>query len=171
MRSDRIEDKKGNIIYNKIPETREGTDEQTAYKVLYLLRGGIEEEGGTSRGLSIQLKKDNEIGGKTGTTNNASDGWYMGLTKDLVSGVWVGGDERNIHFESWLEGSGARTARPIWDIFMQKVYADSTLGITKGPFPKPDKGLDMELDCNQYDESDTTIVQQKPWDPDSIDIL
>ena len=74
----------------------------------------------------VELKQDsdyetlsyNEIGGKTGTTNNASDGWYMGITHNLVTGVWVGGDERSIHFPSWDFGQGARSARPIWDKFM-----------------------------------------------------
>ena len=87
-----------------------------------MLRGGVEEEGGTSVYLPYELKVDNEIGGKTGTTNNASDGWYMGITKDLVTGVWVGGDERSIHFEQWSEGQGGRTARPIWSKYMPKDY-------------------------------------------------
>ena len=71
-------------------------------------RGGVEESGGTSVGLPYELKKDNEIGGKTGTTNDASDGWYMGVTHDLVTGIWVGGDERAIHFPSWVMGQGAQ---------------------------------------------------------------
>ena len=96
------------------------------------------------------------FGGKTGTTQNASDGWYMAVTKDLVSGVWVGGDDRAIHFRSWVSGQGARTARPIWTNFMAKVYDDPSLGITKGPFEKPDRPLSVEIDCDMYDlERDT----------------
>ncbi|MDX1628011.1 MAG: transglycosylase domain-containing protein, partial [Fulvivirga sp.] len=146
----KIEDKNGNIIENFVPETRQAISQQTAYKMLYMLRGGIEEEGGTSRGLSMEVKIDNEIGGKTGTTNNASDGWYMGVTKDLVTGIWVGGDERSIHFRSWVLGQGGKTARPIWDKYMQKVYADEELPYEKGPFKRPVGGIDVTLDCSQY---------------------
>lgn len=157
-----IEDKNGNIVANFIPETRQGTSELTAYKMLFMLRGGVEESGGTSRGLSMDVKLDNEIGGKTGTTNDASDGWYMGLTKDLVSGVWVGGDEPVIHFRSWVSGQGSVTARPIWDKYMQRIYADSTLNYEKGPFMRPTRGLDVSLDCADYgtNENDSTQVEE-----------
>jgi penicillin-binding protein 1A len=160
----RIEDKNGNVIENFIPKTRQAINEQTAYKMIYMLRGGVEESGGTSGGLIRELKIDNEVGGKTGTTDNASDGWYMGLTHDLVSGVWVGGDERNVHFPSWSFGSGARTARPIWQNFMLKVYADASTGIAKGQFKRPASGLDISLDCSQVTESDSIEVKVKPWE-------
>ena len=146
----RIEDKYGNVIQEFPPKTREVLSEETAYIMVYMLMGGVEEEGGTSRGLSMAVKLDNELGGKTGTTQNYSDGWYIGLTKDLVSGVWVGGDERSIHFRTSELGQGARMARPIWDYYMQKVYADSLLGIEKGPFPKPIRKLSVEIDCAKY---------------------
>lgn len=166
----RIEDKNGNVIENFVPKTKQAISQQTAYKMLYMLRGGIEETGGTSRGLSMELKIDNEIGGKTGTTNNASDGWYMGVTKDLVTGIWVGGDERSIHFKNWAMGSGARTARPIWDIFMRDIYNDEELGYTKGKFPQPTGGLDVTLDCSEYSkvESDSLSFEEVPWDPNNI---
>lgn len=166
----RIEDKNGNILENFVPKTKQAMSEQNAYKMLYMLRGGVEESGGTSLGLSYELKVDNEIGGKTGTTNNASDGWYVGVTKDLVTGIWVGGDERSIHFRNWSMGSGGKTARPIWDIFMRKVYADDSLSYEKGPFARPSGGLDVSLDCNEYqlDESDSSVVTEA-WDPDQID--
>lgn len=166
----RIEDKNGNVVENFVPKTRQAISQQTAYKMLYMLRGGIEESGGTSRGISMELKIDNEIGGKTGTTNNASDGWYMGVTKDLVTGVWVGGEERSIHFRNWGMGSGARTARPIWDIFMRKVYEDQELAYEKGPFQQPQEGIDVTLDCDKYStvESDSVILEEEPWDPNSI---
>ncbi len=160
----RIEDKNGNVIQNFVPETKQAISEETAYLMLHMLKGGIEEQGGTSRGLSIEVKEGNEIGGKTGTTNNASDGWYMGVTKDLVTGVWVGGDERSIHFRNWYMGQGGRTARPIWDKYMQNIYADSLLGYEKGRFRKPPMGISVELDCSKYenlgvlDESDSLQV-------------
>ncbi|MEQ8363128.1 MAG: transglycosylase domain-containing protein [Cyclobacteriaceae bacterium] len=161
----RIEDKHGNVIENFVPKTRQAINEQTAYKMIYMLMGGVEERGGTSAGLSKELKEDNEIGGKTGTTNNASDGWYMGLTHDLVTGVWVGGDERSIHFPSWLFGQGGRSARPIWDKFMMKAYNDSESGITKGQFKRPSSGLDITLDCLKVSQNpDSVEVEIQPWD-------
>ncbi|HEY5692663.1 MAG TPA: transglycosylase domain-containing protein [Cyclobacteriaceae bacterium] len=161
----RIEDKHGNVIENFVPKTRQAINEQTAYKMIYMLMGGVEERGGTSAGISPELKIDNEIGGKTGTTNNASDGWYMGLTHDLVTGVWVGGDERSIHFPSWLFGQGGRTARPIWDKFMMKVYADAETGINKGQFKRPSSGLDISLDCLKVSQNpDSVEVEIQPWD-------
>ncbi|MEQ9659909.1 transglycosylase domain-containing protein [Fulvivirga sp.] len=166
----RIEDKNGNVIENFVPKTKQAISPQTAYKMLYMLRGGVEEQGGSSQGLSMELKIDNEIGGKTGTTNNASDGWYMGVTKDLVSGVWVGGDERSIHFRNWSLGQGSKTARPIWDQYMRSVYSDPTLGYEKGKFQQPPGGIDVALDCSRYGtvNSDSTVVEEPAWDPNSI---
>lgn len=160
----RIEDKNGNVMETFIPETRQAVNEQTAYKMIYMLRGGVEEEGGTSGGLPRELKIDNEIGGKTGTTNDASDGWYMGLTHDLVTGIWVGGDERAIRFPSWNFGQGTKTARPIWSRFMTKVYADTESGIVKGQFKRPLSGLDMNLECGKHLDSDSVEIdiQDKP---------
>jgi penicillin-binding protein 1A len=160
----RIEDKNGNVIENFVPKTRQSIDDQTAYKMIYMLRGGVEEQGGTSAGLPYELKKDNEIGGKTGTTNNASDGWYMGVTQNLVTGIWVGGDERSIHFRSWVHGQGGKSARPIWAKYMTKVYADPTVGVKKSPFRIPASGLDISLDCRDYRQQDSTQLTVKPWD-------
>lgn len=156
----RIEDKNGNVLESRVPKTRQAMSEETAYKMIYMLRGGVEIEGGTSGGLPRELKLDNEIGGKTGTTNNASDGWYVGITKDLVSGAWVGGDERSIHYLNWGDGAGSRTARPIWSKYMLRVYADKQLGYTKGYFKSPAK-LDITLDCAKYLQTDTLAAD--PW--------
>ncbi|MCU0356128.1 MAG: transglycosylase domain-containing protein [Cyclobacteriaceae bacterium] len=161
----RIEDRNGNVIENFVPKTREAISEQTAFKMVYMLQGGVEEEGGTSRGLSLEVKKDNEIGGKTGTTNNASDGWYMGITHNLVAGVWVGGDERSIHYRTWSMGQGSRTARPIWDLFMRRIYLDPTIEYKKGMFQRPKTGLDITLDCARYPGADTLqVLDENPWD-------
>ncbi len=161
----RIEDKNGNIIENFVPKTRESISDQTAYKMIYMLMGGVEEEGGTSSGLGHDIRENNEIGGKTGTTNDASDGWYMGVTHDLVSGVWVGGDERAIHFPSWDFGQGGKSARPIWEKFMRKIYADQSTGVTKGRFKWPSSGLDVTLDCNRYrNNPDSAEVEVRPFD-------
>lgn len=163
----RIEDKNGNVIEAFTPKTRQAMNEQTAYKMVYMLQGGVQEEGGTSRGLPKELKIDNEIGGKTGTTDNASDGWYMGITKDLVSGAWVGGDERSIHYRSWSQGQGGKTARPIWSSYMLKVYADESLPYKKGTFKRPSNGIDSTLDCDAY-ETVADSVAVEPWSPDDI---
>lgn len=157
----RIEDKNGNVLETRVPKTRQAMKESVAFKMVYMLMGGVEVSGGTSQGLPRELKVDNEIGGKTGTTNNASDGWYMGITKDLVSGAWVGGDEKSIHYRSWDMGQGSRTARPIWAGFMKRVYADETLPYKKGSFKRPGV-MDFRMDCNEYyvDPGDTTAVAQ-----------
>ena len=162
----RIEDKNGNVIQNFVPKTRQAISEQTAYKMIYMLMGGVEEEGGTSRGLTYNLKVDNEIGGKTGTTNNASDGWYMGVTHDLVSGAWVGGDERTIHYREWSLGQGGKTARPIWAAYMNKIYADTELEYKKGQFRRPSTGMDISLDCKAYEvPADSLGTPHENWDP------
>ncbi|RAI86956.1 penicillin-binding protein 1A [Algoriphagus yeomjeoni] len=149
---DRIEDKNGNVIQQFTAKKRPAMSEEHAYLMTYMLRGGFEESGGTSQGVDWELRQDNELGGKTGTTQNASDGWYMGISKDLVSGVWVGGDDRAIHFRNWYDGQGGRTARPIWQNYMKKVYADKSLGYTKGPFPRPERPLSIEIDCDVYEK-------------------
>ncbi len=149
---DRIEDKNGNVIQQFTPRKKPAMSEEHAYLMLYMLRGGFEEESGTSQGVPWTLREGNELGGKTGTTQNASDGWYMGVSKDLVSGTWVGGDDRAIHFRSWISGQGGRTARPIWVKFMTKVYDDKSLGYTKGPFPRPDRPLSIEINCDKYEQ-------------------
>ncbi|MDN5204060.1 transglycosylase domain-containing protein [Fulvivirgaceae bacterium BMA10] len=147
----RIEDKDGNVLYNPTPTTVEALSEEHAYIMLHMLKGSTEVEGGTGQGLGWFLKEGNEIGAKTGTTQNASDGWFMGVTKDLVAGAWVGGDNRSIHFRSWVEGQGARTAMPIYKKFLTKIYQNEELGYEKGPFKRPVKRLPMELDCDKYE--------------------
>ncbi len=146
----RIEDKYGNIIEVFPPRTREVLSEETAFLMVYMLMGATQETGGTAVGLSAEVRIGNEVGGKTGTTDNGSDGWFIGLTKDLVGGVWTGGDERSIHFRTTALGQGSKMARPIWDYFMQSVYADSLLGYEKGPFPRPIRPLSVEIDCAKY---------------------
>ena len=159
----RIEDKNGNILQEFPPKTFEAINEETAYLMLHMLKGAMEEEGGAALGLSYEVREGNEIGAKTGTTQNASDGWFVGITKDLAAGAWVGGDDRSIHFRDWVSGQGSRTARPIWNNFMERVYDDPETGITKGNFPKPIRKLSVEIDCDQYDditeESDSAEIE------------
>lgn len=146
----RIEDKHGNLIQEFPRTTREVLSEETAYLMTYMLMGATTEKGGTALGLSGAVRHENEIGAKTGTTQNASDGWFMGMTKDLVTGMWVGGDDRSIHFRTSAMGQGARMAMPMWDFYMQSIYADSVLGYTKGTFARPLRPLSVELDCEKH---------------------
>lgn len=162
---DRIEDKNGNVLQQFTPKKRPAMSEEHAYLMVYMMRGGFEESRGTSQGVPWTLRDEgNELGGKTGTTQNASDGWYMGMSKDLVSGTWVGGDDRAIHFRSWINGQGGQTARPIWVKYMAKVYGDPSLGYTKGPFPRPERPLSIEIDCDQY-ELNSTRFNDFDFDP------
>ena len=146
----RIEDKYGNLIQEFVPTKKEALSEETAFLMLHMLKGAKEEEGGTARGLNPELTINNDVGAKTGTTQNASDGWFIGVTHNLVSGAWVGGDDRSIHFRNWVLGQGARTAMPIWQQYMMDVYADDNLNIDKGKFDEPIKKINVEIDCSVY---------------------
>lgn len=122
----RIEDNKGNIISTFTPQYTEIISEETSHKMLEMLKAVINEGTGVRLRYRYQFKGD--IGGKTGTTQNNSDGWFIGVTPELVSGTWVGGEDRSIHFDNLREGQGASMALPVWALYMQKVYADETLG-------------------------------------------
>ncbi|WP_207425651.1 penicillin-binding protein 1A [Pedobacter sp. SYSU D00535] len=157
----RITDHNGHLIEEFKAEQKRVLSEEIAWLMLYMFRGGMEEPGGTSRSLwEWDLwKKGNQIGGKTGTSSDFVDGWYMGITKDLVSGVWVGADERSVHFRTSGTGEGAHTALPIFGKFMEKVYRDPSTGYTYGPFPKPTVEITREYNCvTPYVEVDTTIT-------------
>lgn len=136
----RIEDRNGNVIKEFQSEQRPAIREESAFLMRYMLQGGLQERGGTSsrllwdfKGLPGGSERYNLFGGKTGTTSNYSDGWYMGVTRDLVTGVWVGGDDRSIHFRGKV-GEGAQTALPIYKQFMEEVFADKALPYKPNPF-------------------------------------
>ncbi len=152
----RIEDRYGNLLQEFFPKTNQQISANMAYNMLYLMRGAV--EGGTSQSLGrFGVTAGNEIAAKTGTTQNQSDGWFMGITQNLVTGVWVGGEDRSIHFRSLALGQGARTALPAWGMYMQKVYADPLLtSYGKAPFRKPENFF---LDCGgeDYSGEDTYI--------------
>jgi penicillin-binding protein 1A len=144
----RIEDRNGNLLETFIPKQQEAISEETAYMMIMLMKGVVES--GTGVRLRYKYGFDNPIAGKTGTTQNQSDGWFMGLTPDLVSGIWVGCEDRAAHFRSIDLGQGANMALPIWAIYMKKVYADIQLGYTKRDFDEPSQKLKMEFDCDKY---------------------
>jgi penicillin-binding protein 1A len=149
----RIEDRNGNVIHQFNPKQKKVISAETAWLMTYMLRGGMEEQGGTSQALweyKLGWNKGNEIGGKTGTTSNHSDGWYVGVTKDLVTGVWVGGEDRSIHFRTSSMGEGSKTALPVFGIFMENVYKNPDLGYTFGRFPKPTVKIRKKYQCVSY---------------------
>ncbi len=154
----KIEDKNGNIIETFKAEQHEAMDEVTAYKMIELMKGVVYE--GTGVRLRSKYKLRNPIAGKTGTTQNQSDGWFMGITPDLTTGVWTGAEDRSVHFKTISLGQGSNMALPIWALYMQKVYADPTLHISKGDFPKPLANVDLEFDCDKYEEEQSVIAPE-----------
>lgn len=167
----RIEDKHGNILTERNTKTRDAISKDVAYQMLHMLKGGLEEPGGTSNALrSYNFTKGNDVGGKTGTTSNYSDAWYMGVTNELVAGIWVGGDDRSIHFRSLALGQGSRQAMPAYAKFMEKAYADKELGLKKSKFIKPEN-MEISLDCDQNipDSTATFSPTQKPLDDQILD--
>lgn len=145
-----IEDQNNNLIEAFIPKQQEAMSEETAYLTLSLMKGVVES--GTGRRLQFRYGFEHPIAGKTGTTQNNSDGWFIGITPDLAAGVWVGAEDRGIRFRSLSLGQGANTSLPIWAIFMQKVYDDPSLKISMEDFEKPSRPLSIPIDCDQYEQ-------------------
>lgn len=156
----RIEDKNGTVLEDFVPETREVISEESAYVVLNLMEGVT--QGGSGARLRTTYPKPkyitgypykftNPIAGKTGTTQNQSDGWFMGVVPNLATGVWTGGEDRSIHFAGIAKGQGAAMSLPTWGIFMRKCYQDKTLNISDKPFEKP-RGLSINIDCTKVIE-------------------
>lgn len=147
----KIEDRNGNLLADFNPRESEAISEQTAYLMTNLLQGVVQD--GTGVRLRDKYEFMNPIAGKTGTTQNQSDGWFMGVTPNLVSGAWVGGENRSIHFDSITLGQGANMALPIWAEYMTKVYEDSTLTnivAKQDTFERP-ADFNYDLDCDDVD--------------------
>lgn len=172
----KITDQDGNVLVNFKSKPKRVLSEEIAWLMTYMLRGTMEEPGGTSQALwEWDLwKKGNQIGGKTGTSSNYVDGWYMGITKDLVTGVWVGNDERSIHFKSSATGEGSHTALPIFAKFMEKLYHDPNSGYTYGPLPEPSVPITRDYDCpsprisNRDSTRTDSIYPIRPKLPDPV---
>src|SRR5690606_4712443 len=166
---EKITDFDGKTIEEFTAKQERVISEEVAWLMLYMFRGGMEEPGGTSQALwSWDLfKNNNQIGGKTGTSSDYVDGWYMGITKDLVTGVWVGADDRSVHFKNSETGEGSRTALPIFAKFMEKVYKDPSTGITLGPFPKSEVEITRTYIC----PSPRIVIDTSQVDSLSLDSL
>lgn len=149
----RIEDQSGNLIEAFVPRREEAMNEQTAWLMLELMKGVVSE--GTGRRLQWRYGFDHPIAGKTGTTQSNSDGWFVGMTPDLVGGAWVGGEDRGIRFRDLSLGQGANTALPVWAEFMTRVYDDDSLNVSKEDFEKPLNLPDIETDCSETEQEET----------------
>ena len=148
----RIEDNEGNVIATFQPRMNEVISAESANKMLVLLLGVV--DGGTAGRLRYKYNLEGEIGGKTGTTNRNSDAWFMGFTPELVSGCWVGGEDRDIHFDSMQMGQGATMALPIWAYYMKRVYKDKSLGYSA----RTSFGLPKDYDpCLNGEEGDNDL--------------
>ena len=134
----RIEDNEGNVVAQFQPRMNEVISDDSANKMLYMLKAVV--DGGTATRLRYKYELKGELAGKTGTTNNNSDAWFMGITPELVSGCWVGGDDRDIHFDNMQYGQGAAMALPIFALYMKKVYADKQLGYNENAVFDLDEG-------------------------------
>ncbi|PQJ69021.1 penicillin-binding protein 1A [Polaribacter butkevichii] len=168
----RIEDKNGTVLQEFTPETKEVLSEESAYVVLDLLKGVTQSGSGVR--LRLPWKKadyitghpykfTNPIAGKTGTTQNQSDGWFMGIVPNLATGVWAGGEDRSTHFAGIAKGQGATMALPSWALYMQKCYADKALNISKEDFEKPEN-LSININCD--DKSDEKEIKEEEEDTD-----
>ncbi len=178
----RIEDRNGTVLYEYVPKTKDVLSKEVAYTMLNLMQGVTEGGSGTRLRHSYQKKTTvykeiitgypygftNPIAGKTGTTQNQSDGWFMGMVPNLVTGVWVGGDDKPIHFGSITYGQGASMALPIWGLYMKKNYENEELGISDGAFPKP-SNMSIDLDCNKIKKETQENVDPDDGDLDDID--
>lgn len=167
----RIEDKSGVVIYEPIPESRDVLNKDIAFAVVKLLEGVTETgsgvrlrtEGGGSgdtRWTGYPYVFKNPIAGKTGTTQNQSDGWFVGMVPNLVTGVWVGCEDRSARFKSLTYGQGATAALPVWGYFMKLCYNDENLKVSKEQFERP-ASLSIKVDCYSTAKvKDTTIIEQ-----------
>ena len=168
----RIEDKNGTVLFQFTPQTRDVLSEEVAYVTVNLL------EGVTQSGSGIRLRHstvdnpvykeivtsypyafENPIAGKTGTTQNQSDGWFMGMVPNLVTGVWVGAEDRAAHFKTIAYGQGASMALPIWGIYMKKCYEDTSLNISQEEFEVPEN-LSIKVDCEPIDTEGQPVIEE-----------
>ncbi len=174
-----IEDKNGTTLYEHVPDPKDVLSKEAAYVTVNLMEGVTQSGSGvrlrttrtrTKAITGYPYKFDNPIAGKTGTTQNHSDGWFMGMVPNLCTGVWVGAEDRSTHFDNIKYGQGATMALPIWALYMEKCYADKSLHISKGAFEKP-KNLEIITDCSKYNKSTSDNEQIENEDLEELNGL
>lgn len=179
----RIEDKNGTVLFQNVPEAKDVISKETAYVTLSLMEGVTQSGSGqrlrTTWATNTKVYKNavtgypyaftNPIAGKTGTTQNNSDGWFMGIVPNLVTGVWVGGEDRATHFNSIHYGQGATMALPIWALYMKACYKNPELKISKGNFKKP-SNLSIETDCEKWKDNQQNNNPDEIEDTDEFDL-
>ena len=160
----RIEDSKGMVLDHFVPERHEALNEKTAYMMIHLMRGVVESGTGTRLNYKYHLNEfSTAIAGKTGTTQNNSDCWFVGITPKLATAIWTGGELRSIHFRNMTYGQGASMALPIFGYYMRGIYQDPTLHFPRGNFEPPSVPLDVELDCTRFQE-EIMNESRETWD-------
>ncbi|MDD3843019.1 MAG: transglycosylase domain-containing protein [Bacteroidales bacterium] len=159
----RIEDKSGNVLGNFTARKREAISKETAYLMVNLMEGVVNE--GTAGRLRWKYIREGALAGKTGTTNDQSDGWFIGYMPRLTAGVWVGAEDRQVHFESLALGGGSNMALPIWGLFMQKVLADPSLGISPYDAFTAPAGYSVDLRCTGADDDIENTAGRNSHDP------
>lgn len=168
----RITDREGKVVYQHIPQAKRVISAETAFLMSIMLRSGLTEAGGTTQGLWEYdlFKYDTEFGGKTGTSSNFSDGWFIGITPKLVSGVWVGGEHRNARFRTSQLGEGLRTALPLYGLYMEKVLQNPDLKQYRGKFDKPKVKISKSYTCSGFVPTPDTLSGAEPTVelPDSL---
>jgi penicillin-binding protein 1A len=170
----RIEDKNGKVIYQAATEQKRVISYETAWLMTEMLKGGMTEPGGTTQALWEWdlFNYNTDFGGKTGTSSNHSDAWFVGVTKNLIGGAWVGGEHRSVHFRTGQLGEGSRTALPIFGLFMEKVLKDENFKQYRGKFPtKPKEKILRSYNCHTYIPRDTTAHDSTSADDISLDAI
>ncbi|WP_272150882.1 transglycosylase domain-containing protein [Tenacibaculum aiptasiae] len=167
----RIEDKNGTVLEEFVPATKEVLSEESSYVILDLMKGvTLSGSGARLRSNWTKYKKistgfpyklENPIAGKTGTTQNQSDGWFMGIVPNLATGVWTGGEDRATHFKGIAYGQGATMSLPTWGLFMKKCYEDKTLNISKEDFEKPEEDLSININCDEVKKVEGDIEEKE----------
>ncbi|MBK6964523.1 MAG: transglycosylase domain-containing protein [Bacteroidales bacterium] len=160
----KITDRDGNIIYQHKAEPKRVISAETAFLMGIMLRSGLTDAGGTTQGLWDYdlFKYDTEFGGKTGTSSNFSDGWFIGITPKLVSGAWVGGEHRNARFRTSQLGEGLRTALPLYGLYMEQVLQDPELKQYRGKFAKPEIKISKPYTCSSYNPKPDSLTGEEP---------
>lgn len=170
----RIEDNNGKVIYQAATEQKRVISYETAWLMTEMLKGGMTEPGGTTQALWEWdlFNYNTDFGGKTGTSSNHSDAWFVGVTKNLIGGAWVGGEHRSVHFRTGQLGEGSRTALPIFGLFMEKVLKDENFKQYRGKFPtKPKEKILRSYNCHTYIPRDTTAHDSTSADDISLDAI